>query len=47
MGMSGGVLNALPQVSAVRFQPDHNVAHASFCVVVCKDFCIFAGPGNL
>lgn len=47
MGMSGGVLNALPQVSAVRFHPDHIVANASFCVAVCEGFCIFAGPGNL
>ena len=31
VGMSGGVLNALPQVSAVRLQPDHIMANASYC----------------
>ena len=47
--MSGGVLNALPQVIAVRLQPGHIVANASYSqyMAVRKGFCMFTGPGNL
>lgn len=47
--MSGGVLNALPQVRAGRLEPDHVVANASCCqhAAVLERFCMFAGPGDL